>query len=272
MTSIHAAVPSTLAQAVYQAKSRGEDVMKPSAPLQARSVGADDIKCRKRSHQSLHLSTYPSPPAVEDESDAEDDEASASKENNPSISPLPVPPPALLSRRPILGKRPLSDLPTPIESDDEDEYDDGGNMTSSERNIAKNTPNLSTSFSSISVSCEPQRKYFKLSERSWASSNSTGRTRDESNNAGSFTFFEDADDQDYERQTSKRICLQEGKENILEDVSSASAAQPKSTTPTIGLGLKTLSGAELVRKPSAPHVPIGAGVPKAKPRVGLRRL
>ena len=128
ITSIHARVPSNLKKAVIEARTRGEE------------------------KQKAEITIYEAP----DNSDTEnDDEASASKENDPSISPTTVTPPPIvpLRRNTTLGKRPLSDLPTPEEPPSEDESQPQSHLSASEQNIAANTtPNLSGSFSSLSFS------------------------------------------------------------------------------------------------------------------------
>lgn len=109
------------------------------------------------SHQTHHIDDRIQ--VQEDPSSGEDDdedEADACKENNPSLSPLPVspprPPPSAMSlfpngspRRNVLGKRPLSTLPTPADPDSLVDVDDDGlsrrdadTMSPSEQNIANN--------------------------------------------------------------------------------------------------------------------------------------
>ncbi|KAK2782020.1 hypothetical protein FQN52_001244 [Onygenales sp. PD_12] len=199
MTSIHAPIPKDMRDAVMEAKRRGDDsgaavldeedrlpigsrkvstnlssvVMK--KPVQKNPEGRriEKLDIRVKENPRNGSSSSSSQQANEEESDTED-AGSASKENDPSLSPSPVCilPPS--SRESVLGKRPLSVLSTPSEPEmvlvnDDDAGDDDG-MTASERNIAANTPQMQV--------CEqPQRKSPKLSELS-KGVNASGRLRE----------------------------------------------------------------------------------------------
>jgi len=273
MTSIHGPIPAALRGPVEAAKRRGEG----SGPS---PIGSKLLNNRKRPH----LAIEPTPPALPDvDSDGNDfdDEASASKENDPSISPSPVNPPAPAARRPTLQKRPLSDLPTPVESPTDDEDEAFAGMTSSERNVAANTPNLSSNIACMSVSDRSDRP-IKLAERG-RSFNFAWRGKDDAGASGlMITPFEDGSSQSsvvqldvgMEQPAKKRVCSSdefEEKENITE----ARPALPTALSKPSSVGpapAKSSTGAE-TRKVSSASGSTGSGsVRAAKPRVGLRRL
>ncbi|OQE31254.1 hypothetical protein PENSTE_c001G02036 [Penicillium steckii] len=158
MTSIHAPIPPNLATAVREAKYRGED------PDSISEEKEETTHSRPRKQPRLNTGTTmkstrrapiqaPSPAPTQDinMSDSEnEDPASASKENNPSLSPTPVrqtPP----SPRKALGKRPLSVMSVAypddadiemmiIDTDEDQEYNPNHKHTSSsEQNICANT-------------------------------------------------------------------------------------------------------------------------------------
>ncbi|KAI9735292.1 MAG: hypothetical protein M1834_001883 [Cirrosporium novae-zelandiae] len=165
MTSIHASIPPNLKSAVMEAKSRGDDIgaiihedreVKTKANRKTtggthkvimKNIGKADNSfhaTRDRPTQIItngNISRTTETAETSNDEDEEDEEnaESASKENDPTLSPSPVPPPPS-PRKSVLGKRPLSDLPTPMESEFEDDEDDENmpGLTSSEKNIAKN--------------------------------------------------------------------------------------------------------------------------------------
>ena len=271
MTSIHARIPPNLRAEVNRAKTRGEE-----KPKQEIVIFESDAQ-----------------------SDAED-EASASKENDPSISPSPVsPPPSLpLRRNTVLGKRPLSDLPTPEEppSDDEEQH---ACLSASEKNIIANTPNLSKDMSSLSFTNLPPATASSLKTPNSASfppaafansphrpTVSNARTANHSSTFSScaftFTGISTVSTSDYSSNDStepppaKRTCSGDGKENFTEGLENGalgithkhapSLLQEKSRqAPLIGLGVKIASTAPAAKKLNT----TGA---KNKPRTGLRRL
>jgi ubiquitin-conjugating enzyme E2 S len=248
MTSIHAPVPASLKEASLQARSRGED--KPSAPT---------------------LTTTP-PPETQNESLSDNEEDDA-KENDPSLSASPVsaaPPPF---RRPALGKRPLSDLPTPVESDEDDNHQP--RLSASERNIVANTPNLSAGVSFLSVSCDGDSEAPQLAERNQIS-NFAGRSEQ-----GSFIgVYEDEEELPPK---SKRLCSSEGKENSGDGVALFSLPQPlqpSTTANAVGLGLalgvRTSSAPNPAKRSfnstSASSARSGVSKGVARPRAALRRL
>ncbi|KAJ5486027.1 hypothetical protein N7530_000327 [Penicillium desertorum] len=202
MTSIHAPIPTNLKDAVTEAKVRGEETgTKPEEKekdavikrtrKQACTHAATTKKTARNTtasknpsqssypSQSSNPFAQPSPPVTDTAmSDSEsDDPASASKENDPTLSPSPVhlAPPS--PRKTALGKRPLSvlSIPYPEDSDadmmliDSDNDNDTRGMTSNERNITANTRSRTSS---------PLRKTPKLSLLC-GGVNASGRLRDE---------------------------------------------------------------------------------------------
>ena len=277
MTSIHARIPPNLRSAAIEARTRGEE------------------------KQKSGVKTYEAP----DHSDTgEDDEVSASKENDPSISPSPVsPPPTIQPRRnTILGKRPLSDLPTPEEPPSDDESQTHSHLSASERNIAANTtPNLSGSFSSLSfantsatsneaknsnqashpfsfpgctnpISSRPRAGTVpQLTELSPAAAASapfaftfTGLPTSSSitNANPNSTPYYDAVEQ--QPPSAKRLCSGEGKENITEAGSGEKQASGDAPKATL-LSVNVTA----LEKPTS--VPVGLGVKNVKLKDGPRK-
>lgn len=130
MTSIHAPIPPDLRDLVLEAKRRGEEPgpgQKHNAPQHAATSAASSVfKSVVLKHQAVSnpqqadrasgrapLSMSGSAHSTEDQEEGDD-----VKENDPCHSPSPV----LLnhgsSRRLALGKRPLSELHTPMDVDD----------------------------------------------------------------------------------------------------------------------------------------------------------
>jgi ubiquitin-conjugating enzyme E2 S len=247
MTSIHAPIPAKLRAAVMEARSRGEE---------NKPTGSTPNGMRIRPDPVLF--------AV-DESDNEsdyDDEATASKENDPPPSPSPIGLNAPLPpRRPILGKRPLSDLPTPSPTDDDPQ------LSPSERNIAANTPNLSSDMACMTVTADhSQRRSTKLAERdrginlAGPSMSSTHRGRDNS-------------------PAPKRVCpgWDKGKENLTDGGYAGAMAPPAlpqaRPNPAVGPGVWSTSSGTTTATRVAAVGGVNANIAKsAKPRTGLRRL
>ena len=303
MTSIHAMVPADLREAVVEAKRTGEEagtelredqeqesnairhassssssvVMKPRPGLIPRTLATSDRSLGAESGRLTpqHLTLQPpTTTSISNENNAEEDdqdeEASECKENDPSLSPSPVTPPT--PRKNILGKRPLSDLPTPTvpEDDDGDGADNRTDKNSSEKNIANNTPPSSAEQQpcTITTAGESHRRSPKLVERSKALN--SGRVRDDSTDASIITSFEDSNTHD-DVPAPKRICSGEGKENFTEvdgDKTDKLAATPK-PTPTMASIVPTSGAARQVSTASSSS---GGSGRVAKPRIGLRRL
>lgn len=245
MTSIHASIPSNMKAAVIEARQRGE---------QSSTATLED----------------PGQTIVHEDVESEDEEDN-SKENDASLSPSPVDPcpPSSIRRPTVLGKRPLGELPTPEESPSEDE--DETTMTKSERNIIANTPNLSSNMANLSFEAT-----FSMPELGTCSRQVPKLVQERSKNIQPplFTRYGESSSRiqscsDHFASRAKRICPDEGKENAKdsEEVQPL-AAQPK-PAPLIGLGVKGGSiSAPVSRKTSA----VATARPKAKPRVGIRRL
>ncbi|KAJ5097046.1 Ubiquitin-conjugating enzyme E2 [Penicillium angulare] len=212
MTSIHAPIQSDLQPAVKEAKHRGEDPS--SIPRDEDSnTNASAYSQRPRKQQrtrsnipkkTSHRSNTPEfippprdivpPPQpmigedqmqISDDENENDDPVSASKENNPSLSPTPLhlAPPSIRPRKNAFGKRPLSVLSIAYPEDpdtdmmlvDSESDQDNGNGTStsnslsassSDKNIAANSFSaVNTNFSRPlrkSPSASPQRKTPRL--------------------------------------------------------------------------------------------------------------
>ena len=302
MTSIHAMVPADLREAVVEAKRMGEEagtelredqeqesksirhasssssvVMKPRPGLIPRTLATSDRSSGAEGGRLTpqHLTLQPpTTTSISNENNAEeadqDEEASECKENDPSLSPSPVTPPT--PRKNILGKRPLSDLPTPTvpEDDDGDGADNRTDKDSSEKNIANNTPPSSAEQQpcTITTAGESHRRSPKLVERSKALN--SGRVRDDSTDASIITSFEDSNTQD-DAPAPKRICSGEGKENFTEvggDKTDKPAAMPK-LAPALASVVPTSGAARQVSTASSSS---GGSGRAAKPRIGLRRL
>lgn len=178
MTSIHALIPTDLKNVVMEAKHRGEDpspipeekddtnIQRPRKQ-QRLQTGATKKPVRKPTPSNDVLPqphTHPEDPMSDSE---HDDPASASKENNPSLSPTPVRLAQPSPRKNALGKRPLSVLAMPypedpdadmmlVDSDSETESHTAP-MNASDQNISANMRTRS--------SVSPLRKSPKLTLR-----------------------------------------------------------------------------------------------------------
>ncbi|OQE30678.1 hypothetical protein PENFLA_c002G06438 [Penicillium flavigenum] len=306
MTSIHAPIPTNLEDAVTEAKVRGEETgTKPEEKekdavikrtrKQARTHAATTKKtaCNTTASENPSQSSYPSqssnpfaqpsPPVTDNAmSDSEsDDPASATKENDPTLSPSPVhlAPPS--PRKTALGKRPLSvlSIPYPEDSDadmmliDSDNDNDTPGMTSNERNITANTRSRTSS---------PLRKTPKLSLLC-GGVNASGRLRDE------MPIFEDLPQ--LAMQDPLRRLSGDGKENrgsatvrglkekreyhpmkTLNGSTPLSPAHAQLPTPSLSsssLSGSSTSGVSKKKAMSGPHKRLAF---RAKPRIGIRRL
>ncbi|KAJ5166781.1 Ubiquitin-conjugating enzyme E2 [Penicillium canariense] len=295
MTSIHAPIQPALQDAVKEAKFRGEDA---SSIPKDHHVESQNPRPRKqpRLQSSIpkkvarnispprtyvpHAAAEPSQPTIpernEGMSDSEDeDPASASKENNPSLSPSPVclAPPS--PRKNALGKRPLSVLSMPyphdpdadmmlIDSDSESETAQTPNLTSSEQNITANHTRARQSAS-------PLRKSPKLTLSK--SINAPFRLHDD------IHIYEDVPDRTRYNGDGKENCdsgvlgLKERCE--LQAAKSGNGPHPVASIPDPTLAAHGVASQEA--QPSKMSKKLGAGArkaaaPKPKPRIGVRRL
>ena len=314
MTSIHAPIPPRLQDDVDEAKFRGEDR---SLMTQKREDNIQFQRPRKlqriQTGSTKKASSIPSPserlpqpprnpprqpqPMSEDEhmSDSEnDDPASASKENNPSLSPTPIrlAPPSS-PRKNAFGKRPLSvlslaypedldrDMMMLVDSDsDTDNEAESASPTTnvhispSEQNISANTPMRSR------MSISPQRKTPKLAPSRTA--NAPTRLRED------VQIYEDVPDRtltDFSRRFGS-----DGKENqdsgtgacILKErreLHAGKAAQAAGAVQTDHgqIPVKSLDSSDPSHSSSRISKKIGgvlrkAAAPKMKARIGVRRL
>ena len=264
MTSIHASIPSYLEEAASAARRRGEepgttffeDVAQKSS-ITANSTSSSNVVLRKLPQRLTKIQPIPQCHNPDEEASAsEEDDESASKENDPTLSPSPVTP--QVPRRPSLVKRPLSDLPTPTEIDPE--ATQGSCLSPSDQNILNNK-SASTLDTTSDMSCKrshsPSSNANVSSSRGLQDANANGLAAPSSNQPT---------DNDYDR-PAKRTCSEESKENVAE------VARPglpsHKTVPDINNMSKSAVSAS--RQTSAPGS-LGTGNAKGKARIGLRRL
>lgn len=205
------------------------------------------------------------------DSDMDYDEASASKENDPSQSPSPVM--AQSPRKPTLAKRPLSDLPAPPEPDSED--DGATALSPSERNIVANTPYISSLLGTTSE--ESLRQNLKLTERSKIIKSTRGLQDVSRDGVGNVHFDINVDAEVEEPPAQKRLCVWAEKENstgvnmanpqswlsaaAARSVPGVSGAASTSSVPPLRPNFhKPVSGSSMVSKNAM------------RSRMGLRRL
>lgn len=273
MTSIHARIPPNMKDAVLAAKRRGEvagmvnkddPVEKPS--IKRKTSASSSVVMKKPQTFFSPSSEVPAnkPSDRNDNSDEDaEDEASASKENDPSQSPSSVT--AQSPRRPAMTKRPLSDLPIPIEPECDDQ--DALGLSSSERNIANNTPSFS---SHLVINPESSSQNLKLAERSRSLNFSSRGLQDASKDGLAVFPLDFKGDQTEDHPTGKRLCLWDGKENSIQGQGIEKPTAPVGR-PTPGGGAigATRPAAGTVIKPASASIVSGKG---GRPRVGLRRL
>lgn len=263
MTSIHAGIPAELREAASAAKRRGEDPRTTTSEdterrvtIKGKSASSSSEVMKKLPQRITSTQSAPLPRLItqNDDSAGEEDEKSESKENDPMLSPSPVS--TQVPRRPTLAKRPLSDLPTPVEPDEDSA--DAPLLSPSEQNIANNASPTSIG--------ESSRKGPRLAERS-TSVNFTGRGLQdvEANGLAAIPF--EASSTDDSVRSAKRVCSEEGKENVSENHRFMSL--PERSLPMPGDTIKASLSAP--RKASGPGS-LGVGGVKGRSRVGLRRL
>lgn len=177
MTSIHAPIPPNLREAVLEAKRTGEDEARPVAS-RASSIAISAVRRSPAESNTQDAGQENDNNALLSFSDisgdhGEDDDA---KENDPSHSPSL----ALLnhesSRRNVLGKRPLSELPTPIDPDSTDSSIPAENYGAT--CIEEKAPPSQPPTADNEPSSEPLKKSPKL-DISARSLNNYGRVRQE---------------------------------------------------------------------------------------------
>ena len=263
MTSIHASIPSEMKYEVVAAKRRGETAVtaigqdaEQSTTMNGKSASSlSSVIKRKLPEPIISVQSRPSNPheALEGEGPASEDEddKSASKENDPSLSLSPVIAPS--PRRPALPKRPLSDLPI-----EEPEYDvtDAPCLGSSAQNVVNNIDPIT----GISAS-DSSRKGFQSAGRS-QSVNLTSRGLQETRGNGMGSV-------DSEGRPTKRICSDPGKENTLENCENCDAGKfVEKPSPAVSAATKI----EMPVSRNASASSSGTSKLKGRSRVGLRRL
>jgi ubiquitin-conjugating enzyme E2 S len=239
MTSIHAPIPKALKEAVSEAKRRGEEEgvdaqiekeVRPAASRAASSTTSVVMKSRPIVDTS-RPSTSEAHPIPEDE-EYEDD----TKENDPLHSPLLSAKPP--STRRVLGKRALSDVPTPVELDWADSNVDRA---------------FNTEINSCAASSEPPKKSPKLA-----------RSADDENVAP-LVHAEEGFDAEI-RMSSPEVMIAEDKENMVATPDIDATAFKKKT-------MGVLAQNEGPARPTLRKVSnVGSSRGKAVPRVGIRRL
>jgi ubiquitin-conjugating enzyme E2 S len=286
MSSIHAPVPDDLSSAANEAKLRGEDagaviqeqdhtsLPRPQKDTTTTNMKAHSLRMKKKPAQTAEPSHNPEPehqPVEQqlgnnthdlsfssDEEDTDNDEnannlATATKENDPSLSPSPVKLAPPSPRKNALGKRPLSVLslsPDPSAAMEPDHHllhlhhaNDTDAMTASEKNVAANDPQERHDSS-------PHRKSPKLSSSSSAAISKGARDVR--------IFEDDASDPVLHLQRSTSA----GKENHGPSASTVKEGHA-ATAPQ--------SGAQASRNPVG-KVSASSSSAKRKPRIGIRRL
>ncbi|KAL4942329.1 ubiquitin-conjugating enzyme/RWD-like protein [Aspergillus oleicola] len=337
MTSIHAPIPTDMRQQVMEAKMRGEELgttipeeqhqqqeekkkekETSRSPHSQKGIRIQSVTMKKKPAHTrtgatpqpqshLHPSENTRPHHVHDPPDISDDEtenenpATASKENDPSLSPSPVklaaPPLLTLSpRKNAHGKRPLSVLTTSasasamdvdpfFEPEDLMDADDDMNMTASERNIAANANSQFHSYHSTPArdigmqdrdrdrDGSPQRKSPKLSllNRGY-----TPRYQGREESIGvEMKIYEDAPSRPTRGSGEDSLS---GLQEYHEDAALQGQRQ-KQKYPLASLPLSKAQPASLPKPGSGNgmgkgnrKVSSGSGLKKGKARVGIRRL
>ena len=246
MTSIHASIPADLRDPALAAKRRGEEAGKtvedtPHKPtMNAKPTSSSRVVMKRMPHrvmrvQSAHIS-QPSMTDLECSPSEEEDEKSASKENDPMLSPSPVP--TQTPRRPSMVKRPLSDLSTTISLDCEPVG--SSSLNSSDQNT---------------LDCAI-RAFSKA-----------GPDLGERGENGSVALLADGMISDNEARLTKRVCHEDSKENIFSE--SLSKPFPERPLPRL---LGDHKVAPFVSSKASAPSSLGARSMKGKARVGLRRL
>lgn len=280
MTSIHARIPTDLSEAVLVAQRRGETVGAPiidhveqQPPKTTELCKSSGLIVRNAPYVTIPSNdNYRNPETLhpnqlvehDDCSDIDtDDEASASKENDPSQSPSPVTPPT--PRKSTSIKRPLSDLPTPTESQTDEENPLG--ITSSGRNIANNMAYFTPPFA---IGTENSSKALKLAERT-RSVNFASRGLQDVGVDGLVIVPYDIDaGEANDVPAAKRLCSGGGKENVTEGLGIERTAAVMARSVGVGGNVGLVKQAcNSSRKPALASM---AGSKGVRPRIGLRRL
>ena len=244
MTSIHAKIPSELQEAAIVAKRRGETA--------GTAIGevTDQRPTMKGKHPTqLASSNFRQMLDGEDLADEDEEDEFASKENDPLLSPSPVPVPS--PRRPSMAKRPLSDLYT-VEA--EHDMTDAAYLSPSEQNVINNGVSLLST---------------AASDSSWKGPQLAGKGQDVRRIGCGLEEIEanGTSSADIEERPSKRICPSSGKENTLETLGLRILIE----TPLSAIDAATRVEVPISKQASTMNSAGPCSV-KGKTRVGLRRL
>ncbi|MCJ1273623.1 hypothetical protein MMC21_001416 [Puttea exsequens] len=267
MTSIHASIPSHLKEAALMAKRRGEEpgataleVEEVKPRMKNKSISSSVVMKKKIPQRIMSTQSEPVPcskSTVDEDSSNEEDEASESKENDPTLSPVPVPEQS--PRKPALSKRPLSDLPIPTEVGREDA---GSFCASSSQQNVMNNKAASSSGARSANSC----KTVPPNEQAYGIRYAGRSLQDSGGNALITGSFEDHT-HDYNARPAKRVCSEESMQNLSE----MHTLDPLPEQPLLVSSGSSKSSLAAPRKASTTSS-IGAGTVKGSLRVGLRRL
>lgn len=269
MTSIHANIPTDLRAATLAAKARGED---PGTKTLGDTDQRPTLKGKAASSSSVvmkklpqRMAVIPSPPILkpqiqndDDSASEEDNEESASKENDPMLSPSPVP--TQTPRKPTFEKRPLSDLPTPVEPE-EGGHTETTCLSPPDQNIINNHVNPA-----LTSTLSDPHKASQLTERS-RDVNYTIRIFQGTDTNGSSVSLPNPKETDDTGRPAKRVCSDDSKENLSAE--HPSKILPQKTSSVISSVTKA---AILAPRMSSAPSSLGTGNAKGKARSGLRRL
>ena len=263
MTSIHASIPSELREACALARRRGEGpetalleyvFERPSARGKAINPSSVVMKRPSESTRSRQSSTIKQKMALGTDDEAtEEDEISASKENDPALSPIPVLPPS--PKRPSLSKRPLSDLLCSVAPAEEEV----SCLSQSEKNVADNVT-IDTNKDALQAGPELAGKTSLLNLKNKNSHDINVDSRAVS--APEPTEAENG-------RSVKRICSDEAKENAQVEMRHENQ-RVQEAKPIVSSSMARNCKVSSTRMASAPGALGGGKV--GKPRVGLRRL
>lgn len=257
MTSIHASIPSELIDSAKAAKRRGEDPrvsvredQEPRPTIKGKSASSSCVIMKKLPSRLVSIQSAPASRASispGEHSEGSADEKSASKGNDPLLSPSPIP--IQDQGKSSLTKSTLSDLPCPTDSANHQP-----SLNPSLQNIANNVQTLNSFEESQSA------------ESNLVINISKHRLQEPHAGRTSMIALGDAIADECAR-SAKRVCSEEGKENALAGESRGMSTKPEATR-SIPLKVQHMN-LERSLAPSAR----GTSEPKgAKRRVGLRRL
>jgi ubiquitin-conjugating enzyme E2 S len=269
MTSIHAPIPPNLRDAVLEAKRTGEErgprphyeAATPPAASRASSIATSAVRKNQAEPHTQDAGQENDNNALLGSlgfSDVPDDhgEGDDAKENDPSHSPSPVLLNHESSRRNVLGKRPLSELPTPIDPDSTDSNIPPENYSATR--IEEKAPPSQPPTADNEASSEPVKKSPKL-DISARGLNNYGRVRQEDRPRSGKAEHPAA---------STATDLGDDKENMQVFQRSTSSDNTKATAQQTGCQAFEHPQRPTLRKVSN----VGSSRLKGQARVGVRRL